>query len=184
MSEEKNVTVGKPRIGGSIYVGAVGSTLPTTADAKLDTAFKEIGYLAEDGIVNSNSPESDNVKAWGGDVVITTQSEKPDTFKMTMIEALKSEVLKVVYGDDNVTVGEDKMITVKANGSEPAARAWVFDMIMKDGALKRIVIPQGKITELGDITYNDSDPVGYEATITCLVDGNGNTHYEYIKPAA
>lgn len=184
MSEAKNVTVGKPKAGGAVFVGAAGSTLPATADAKLDAAFKEIGYLSEDGITNSNSPETDNIKAWGGDVVATTQSEKPDTFKLTLIETLKSEVLKVVYGDDNVTVGEDGAVSVKANNAEAEAHAWVFDMILKDGALKRIVIPQGKISEIGDITYNDSDLVGYEVTITCVVDGSGNTHYEYIKPAA
>ena len=40
MSNNKEfATVGKPKIGGSIWRAPVGTTLPTTADGELDTAF-------------------------------------------------------------------------------------------------------------------------------------------------
>lgn len=56
-------------------------------------------------------------------------------------------------------------------------------MVLRNGTLKRIVIPRAKITELGDITYTDDDATGYDVTITAYPDATGNTHYEYIKSA-
>ena len=93
-------------------------------------------------------------------------------------------MLKEVYGADNVTGTLETGITVKANSKELEGHPVVIDMLLRDGTFQRTVIPQGKISELGDISYTDSDAVGYEITLTALPDTDGNTHYEYKKAAS
>lgn len=184
-TDVKNVSTGKPKISGAASRAPIGTALPTDTTTALNQAFKGLGYISEDGLSNSNSPETGSVKAWGGDTVVTYQSAKPDTFKFKMIESLNPEVLKAVYGDSNVTGTLANGITVKVNANENAEHAWVFDMIMRGGTLKRIVIPQASVTAVGDITYKDEEAIGYEVTLTATPDSSGNTHYEYIKgPAA
>lgn len=177
-----NVTASKPKVSGAIYAAPLGTALPTDATSSLNVAFKELGYVSEDGITNSNSPESDVIKAWGGDTVLTLNQGKEDTFSMTLIEVLNLEVLKLVYGSSNVTgTTLANGISIKANSTDLPENAIVIDMVLKNNVLKRIVLPQAKVSEVGDITYSDSDAVGYETTLFCTADSSGNTHYEYIK---
>lgn len=179
-----NVSVGKPKIAGAVYCAPKGSTLPTDATTALDAAFKALGYVSEDGVTNTNSPETETIKAWGGDVVLTTLTGKADQFKLTLIESLNTDVLKAVYGSSNVSGSTAAGLSVRANSTMPAASAWVIEMILTGNIAKRIVIPEAQIAEIGDIVYKDSEAIGYELTLNALpcADLNGgDTHIEYIK---
>ena len=184
MPDATKVSVGKPKVGGAIHWAPIGSTLPASATASLDAAFVELGYVSEDGLTNNNSPESDTVKAWGGDTVLNLQTDRPDTFALTLLESLNTDVLKTIYGSANVTVDGSGNITVKATAGEMPSGAWVFDMILKGGRAKRIVVPNGTISELGEIVYKDDEAVGYNVTITDVPDTNGVYHYEYVTATA
>lgn len=181
MSNAINVSTAKPKVGGAVYSAPIGSELPTSAIGQLDTAFKSLGYVSEDGLTNANSPKSEEIKAWGGDTVAVAQTDRPDTFKYTLIEALNVEVLKEVYGTQNVSGTIETGITIKANATELEAHCLVFDLILKGGILKRLVIPNGSVAEIGEISYVDNDAIGYETTLQAVPDTNGNTHYEYIQ---
>lgn len=184
-NEAKNVSVGKPKVGGAIFRAPLGTKLPTDAKTELDAAYQCLGYVSSDGVSNTNSPESGSIKAWGGDTVCTYQSEKTDTFSFKLIECLNVEVLKAVYGSQNVTGDLDAGVTVKANSTEQESAIWVIDLIMRGGVLKRIVIFDASITEMEEIVYTGEDCVGYGVTLTAIPDQNGDTHHEYlVKPTA
>lgn len=179
-----NVSVGKPKTTGGIWRAPLGTTLPTDASTALAAAFVSLGYIANDGVTNSNTMESDEYKAWGGDVVLTYQTEKTDTFAFGLIESLNPDVLETVYGEDNVSGTLAAGITVRANAADLTEYVYVIEQVLRGGVLKRIVIPDGKVSEIGEIVYQDEEVINYQVTITAMAGADGDTHKEYIKAAA
>ena len=118
--------------------------------------------------------------------MLTSLTEKSDKFSFALIESLNVDVLKAVYGSANVSGTVATGATVRVNSTEPVAGVWVFDMVMTDNTLKRIVAPNAVISELGDISYKDDEAIGYNVTLTCMPGDNAfgyDTHKEYIaKP--
>ena len=187
-NKQANVSTGKPAITGAIYRAPLGTTLPTDATTALNAAFKCLGYVSEDGLVNTNTASTEQIKAWGGDIVAQPMTEKPDTFATTFIEATNEEVLKTTYGDSNVSGTLSTGITVKANSKELPVSAFVCDMLLGTN-YKRIVIARGQVTEVGDIEYKDDSVIGYPLTITAFPGGwsdtaDTDTHKEYIVSAS
>lgn len=179
--ETKNVTPGKPRVNGAIFRAPLGTPVPVDATSILDEAFKELGYVSTEGVTNANTATKTKHYAWGGTPVGSSTTEKPDDFTYTLLESLNPEVLKVVYGDANVTVSEDgKSISVKATAKDNEACVYVIDMAMGVNALKRIVLPEAELSNVAEIVYQDSTPVGYRITISAHYDSDGVSHHEYI----
>ena len=68
------VTAAKPQKGGAFFAAPLGTPLPADATTALNTAFVKLGYLSEDGFENPIETESSDMKAFGGDVVLTQQT--------------------------------------------------------------------------------------------------------------
>ena len=182
-----NVTTGKPAVAGGIWRAPLGTTLPTDASTTLSTvsaSYESVGYVSEDGVTYSLDSGSENVRAWGGDVVLSYQTERTETFKFSLIETLNPDTYEIVFGETNVSGTLENGITVRSNAKELEEHVYVIDMIMRNNAVKRIVIPDGKVTEFGEVTYADNEVVAFEITITASAGSDGDTHKEYIKRTA
>lgn len=175
-----NVSTGKPNISGAVFAAPIGTTLPTDATTALDNAFVCLGYVSEDGLTNNNEMDVSTIKAWGGAIVYRSLTELDDNFALTLIESENVDVLKAVYGDANVTTVKDTT-KVEVIAEDPQEKVWVFELALRGGKAKRIVIPDGAVTAREAITYNDSDAIGYGITVSAYPDANGKTHIEYLE---
>lgn len=174
-----NVSTGKPNPVGAVFVGPKSATLPTNATSALPASFVCLGYVSEDGVENANELEVSDIKAWGGNIVYSSLTGMTDTFAFSLIESKNADVLKAVYGDNNVSESGGA-ITVNVKAETPEEKIWVIDLALRGGIAKRIVIPSGAVTAREAVTYNDSDAIGYGITVTAYPTANG-THQEFIE---
>ena len=179
----EHVSVGKPQAAGGILSGPIGTTLPTDGTSTVDAGIKSLGFCSEDGLTNAVEMDTADITAWGGQTVLNVRTSRTETFAFTLIESLNPLVLKEVYGQHNVSqIGGE--IVIIHNGDELPNRVFVFEVLMTNDRVKRIVVPNAKVTEVGEVTYTDGDAIGYETTLTCFPDTHGNTVYEYIATIA
>lgn len=178
-NNQANVSAGKGVKGGYIFSAPTGTTLPTDIATKLDPAFKCLGFISEDGYVETVEEDSSDMVDINGDLMDSGSSNRVESAQFTLAE-IKAETLKRQYGDGNVT-DIDGVITVKHNSDGHPVFAYVLELLLKNGRRWRKVIPMGQSSELDDLTIASSELCQRALTMKYLTDAQGNTCYDYIE---
>lgn len=180
--DKKNVTVGMRRSLGGVFRAVAGTSLPNDASTALASAFKDQGYIGEDGITKSHETETTEIKDMNGVTVREIKTSGKSVFKFKALEVLNIETLKSVYGSSNVSGALSTGITVLDKPcEEPEESVWAIDLVTSEKDLVRYVIPRGLITDLGDEVIKSSEGWAFDITLTCLPDDTDVSVYEYIK---
>lgn len=169
-------------ITGEVSVAPTGTTAPTTSTSALDAAFEGLGYISEDGVVITPNDSTENIIAWQNAAIVrTVYTESFWTFQFTLIENKGATAELYFKGDVEVVSSGQWKIDVGPAG--PDARFFVLDVI--DGSKHyRYSIANGEITERGEITNSNGEPIGYDVTITAYADGNGIAFTVFTDNAA
>lgn len=150
-------------VSGAVSYAPIGSTAPVDADTALDVAYKDIGYISTDGVVEARERSTSNIVAWQrADVVRAVVTEASITVQFTGIET-NIPTLELFYGATLSTVDGSILIVPGVAG---VRRSLVVDYI--DGTkYVRLWMPQAELTEVGETTLTSGgDPVGYDMTLT------------------
>ncbi|MEU7160331.1 hypothetical protein [Streptomyces chrestomyceticus] len=177
-----NANAVRVALSGAAYVAPKGTEGPKDAVSPWPPAATDIGWISEDGITESNSADTTEIKGWqGGQTVRKVISSSEMTFKFTAIETSKSVLELYHKGSKIVTKDGASILAIKAPGTD---RRWFgFDVIDGDSHV-RIWVPDGEVSETGDITYKGDEAIAYELTITAYPGPDGTVAYKYSNDPA
>lgn len=178
-NNQANVSAGKGVKGGYIFSAPVGTVLPADIKSKLDPAFKCLGFISEDGYVETIDEDSDDLVDMNGDIMDSTSGNRVESAQFTLAE-IKADALKRQYGERNVT-DENGVISVKHNSDSHDSFSYVLELVLKNGRRWRKVVPAGKSSELDDLTIASSELCQRALTMKYLTDDAGNTCYDYYE---
>lgn len=176
------VSTTKGVAGGYFYSAPSTATVPTDITTALPADFVNLGFISEDGVTENIETDSESMVDMNGDTVYTSSSSRTETITATLIE-VKEAALKEIYGQDMVTSSND-LITVKHGSHTSPERIYVLELVLRDGRRWRQVAPAGQVTEVGELALAAGELAGREITITCNVDANGVSVYDYIEAVA
>ena len=174
-----NVSSAKGVKGGYIFSAPVGTKLPTDIKTALDPAFLVLGFVSEDGYVETIESDSEDLVDMNGDLMDSPKTSRVESAQFTLAE-IKAETLKVQYGEGNVT-DENGIIAVRHNSESDCVRSYVLELLLKNGRRWRKVVPKGQSSELDDLTIAVGELCARALTMKYLTDEQGNTCYDYIE---
>lgn len=182
--DSKNVFVGAPDqlTTGAILRAPLATPLPTTAVMTLNAAFatNDPGYIDENGLLISPSRQSVPIRDWSRRVV----REVLDTFDGKISWAhleLSLNAMRNFAGDAKVTstpasATHGTQLSMALSGDDMPHYSWVFKI--KDGLRKAlVVVPDGSVTEQGDIALVANAAVKLPVVLSTYPDAQGNNIY-------
>ncbi len=160
---------------GAVYVAPTATAAPTASDDALNVAFKDLGYVSADGIVETIDKSTTQIRSWqDGSLVREIVSEGTYSVELTFIET-NEDVVELYYGatlSTGVLDGDPR-----ATGGR---KSFVIDVV--DGSsIERTYIPAGEITSVGERTLASGEAIGYTVTITAYADTDSTTFKKFFS---
>lgn len=159
-----NVRVG---LNGNVYVAPKGTAAPADLTTAWGAAWKDLGYLNDDGVEMEYSTDVEDIAAWQSlSPVRRVLSSVDMTLGFTAIE-LKSQTITLYFPDSTiteVTPGTVFRLDIPA-APDPAEFAFGFEWV--DGTVtNRVVIPRGEVTDRESVNFQRGEAVGLGMTVS------------------
>lgn len=166
---------------GQVYVAPVGTTLPTTAEAAVDSSFVGLGFHTEDGVSMNKTLEIVEFRAWQSRHPIRRERETED-FQLTFVlQQWNEQTLPFALGGGTVTqvtAGHYKY-TPPGDDDQLDERSLICDVIDGD-RIARFVIPRGTVSEGVESTFQRSEMAGLPVTFKALEPATGGDPWHVL----
>lgn len=168
--------------GGYGFSAPVGTEAGTSQNvfADLGSAWDNMGFISEDGIEEEIDTDSEEIHDMNGDVIFVARKSETETLVLTLV-SLTEESFAEWYGHDAVDATAADYIAIEHMSASREARAYCFELLLKDGRKWRKYVPNGLVSDVGSVVYGAGDVAGREITITCMPDEDGVRMYDYIE---
>lgn len=175
MADNSQVWAPRPADDECFFRAPIGTSLPTDAVDELDPEFEGHGWVDEDGIENAIKRNSTKHKAFGGEVVRTTQDDYEETIKVTFLES-NPVVWATVFGPDNVTTdfGDGHRKTTIRHNADPLERESFVVRVVDGDRTRMLVVPEGQVAEIDTIKIDHKILWMYTVTIDCYKPATGS----------
>lgn len=153
-------------VDGIVSTAPIGTAAPTSAVSTLNAAFKDLGFVTEDGVTETTSQSTEVLRAWQKSTRVRTLiTEGEVTYQFTLMQT-NADTVAFYYGgtvDDS-----DGSIVIDPTAERPRI-SFNLDIIDGDNII-RAYAPNAQVTEVGDQVYAAGEAVGYEVTVVCSDD--------------
>jgi len=147
----------------SIYLAPIGTTLPTSIDAALDSAFEDVGWIHSDGITEAFMGSKTEIRGHQGARIVRTHMDTPGTTIAFHALESKPQTKSLRYDEKDVTTAAGVRKSTRSPGQKISARAAVVDIFDADDVTvkERWVFERVEVSPDGERVFVNSDISGF-----------------------
>lgn len=152
---------------GDIWVAPVGTTLPEEYDDVLHGAFRKVGFVKEDGLSYSSTPQVEEFFGWQSRYALRRELTGVEVmFNYSMLQWNDENIVLAFGGGEVVEVSPGSYrYNPLGDGSQLDELSMIFDW-NDGGKLFRVVVPRGNVTDAVEVQLTRTQlaelPVSYK----------------------
>ena len=179
---DQQSTTGAIRSGDPIDAASIPTTF-SAAQTTLASMTTNSGYVSEDGLSLTPTINTNDIKEWNGSTVRRILSEFIGELSFSLIQCGYEEWCQAI-GASNVsrtaaTSSHGEQLHIKMGAHLAPRQSYCF--ALKDGNAQIIIIvPNGQITNIDEISFNSSDAISLPLTLTAYDDGTGESIHIFV----
>lgn len=172
---------------GGLWVSPPGAAAPANPLTTPAAPWLPGGAISDDGTTFGFDEDVQQFTAWGQTApfrTVTTKSVR--TLKFVLWETSRVINASVMFRVDPaaLTPDEDGYTRFAETASpEPDRRGWYL-LVLDGDVAKSLYVPQGEVSDRGDVVYKQDTISGFDLTVTAYPDDAGNTVYHTDKVPA
>lgn len=155
---------------GQVYVAPVGTALPTTGPSQaLNSAFEGLGFLTDDGVSLSVSPDIQDFMAWQSRRPIRRELKAQEVQVQFTLQQWDEDSVPFAFGGGGITdLGAGSYrYDLPDDSAQLQEKAIVVDLI--DGSIRwRWVFPRGNVTDAVESKFSRDSAAGLPVTWKAL----------------
>jgi len=157
---------------GHVYVAPFGTALPTSATSGLNAAFKELGYIDENGVSVTPSVNTNGIPAWQAAVdVKTVLTSVALDVKFTAMEITQVTTAEFFFGISWTNSLGQGFLSMSSNPTL-AERSMIIDWTDDTNFANRLILNRGIVTDRQDMQIQRTQALVLGMTFHVL-DNNG-----------
>lgn len=152
----------------TLYVAPLGTELPASISAELNSAFKELGFLDPDGVTLNTTTEKTDIEALQSTAPIKSiVTKREGTLALGAMEFTAQNLALAFPGK---TTGSAKAYVFKIDETLDMNRAWVLEVVEGEKKL-RWIFPKAGQTGDSEIAITKEDAITIPLELTVQNDG-------------
>lgn len=172
--------------GGQVYVAPVGTALPTSPTANLNSAFVGLGFASEDGVTITVTPDITEFAAWQSRQSVRRELTAQELQASFSLLQWNEETVPLAFGGGSITAVSGGYRYNFPSGSDSLdERAMIIDA--DDGDRRtRFVFPRGNVVESVESQFTRASMSMLPITFKALepTDGAGAGYVLFSDDAA